>query len=102
MNRQPAQDIRPLLAVVGGLVAFTVTRSDALPAWGSAYIGLLLEYAAGPVLVLGLAALTARVVVTRRSLGRRTRLVVLAPDSFAPTLEAVVRCAAQLSRVRRV
>jgi hypothetical protein len=102
MNRQPAQDIRPLLAVVGGLVAYMVTRSDSLPAWGSAHIALLLEYAAGPVLVVLLAALTARVVVTRRSLGRRVRLVVLAPDSFAPTLEAVVRCAAQLSRVRRL
>jgi hypothetical protein len=102
MNRQPAQDIRPLLAVVGGLVVFTLTRSAALPAWCSEYAGLLLGYAAAPVLVVLLAALTARVVVTRRSLGRRVRLVVLAPDSFTPTLEAVVRCAAQFTRVRRL
>jgi hypothetical protein len=54
------------------------------------------------VLVVLVAVLTCRVVVTRRSLGRRVRLVVLAPDSFDPTIESVLRCAAQLSRVRRL
>ena len=48
------------------------------------------------------AVLAVRVVATRRSLASRTRLVVLAPDSFDPSLEAVLRCAAQLSRVRRL
>jgi hypothetical protein len=43
-----------------------------------------------------------RVVATRRSLASRVRLVVLAPDSFDPSLDAVVRAAAQLSRVRRL
>jgi hypothetical protein len=55
-----------------------------------------------PVLVVLVAVLTCRVVVTRRSLRRRVRLVVLAPDAFAPTLDSVLRCAAQLSRVRRL
>ena len=45
---------------------------------------------------------TVRVVVTRRALARRVRLVVLAPDSFAPSMDGVLRCAAQLSRVRRL
>ena len=40
--------------------------------------------------------------MSRRSLGSRARLVVLAPDSFDPSLDAVLRCAAQLSRVRRL
>ena len=48
-----------------------------------------------------LVVLACRVVATRRSLSRRVRLVVLAPDSFAPSLDSVLRCAAQLSRVRR-
>jgi hypothetical protein len=54
-------------------------------------------------LVLVVAVLVAcRVVATRRTLASRTRLVVLAPDSFDPSLDAVLRCAAQLSRVRRL
>jgi hypothetical protein len=55
-----------------------------------------------PVTVLPLVALAGRVVATRRSLASRTRLVVLAPDSFDPPLDGVLRCAAQLSRVRRL
>jgi hypothetical protein len=61
-----------------------------------------IAYAAVPAGLVLLAALTCRVVVTRRALSRRVRLVVLAPDSFAPTLDGVLRCAAQLSRVRRL
>jgi hypothetical protein len=55
-----------------------------------------------PVTLLALGLLAGRVVATRRSLASRTRLVVLAPDSFDPSLDAVLRCAAQLSRVRRL
>jgi hypothetical protein len=43
-----------------------------------------------------------RVVASRRALASRACLVVLAPDSFDPSLDAVLRFAAQLSRVRRV
>jgi hypothetical protein len=60
-----------------------------------------LEYGLISATVISLALLTCRVVVTRRALPRRVRLAVLAPDSFAPTLDAVVRFASQLSRVRR-
>lgn len=54
------------------------------------------------VTLLALGVLAVRVVATRRSLACRTRLLVLAPDSFDPSLDAVLRCAAQLSRVRRL
>ena len=55
------------------------------------------------VLALLVAMLVAcRVVASRRALASRARLVVLAPDSFDPSLDAVLRFAAQLSRVRRV
>ena len=44
--------------------------------------------------VLGVVAAVARVIVTRRSLASRTRLLVLAPDSFDPGLDAVLRSSA--------
>ncbi|MGA9284132.1 MAG: hypothetical protein WBV85_01700 [Solirubrobacteraceae bacterium] len=90
------------MAVVGGLVALALLRDRELPAWIAQHAEVLIAYAAVPVTLVLLAALTCRVVVTRRALARRVRLVVLAPDSFAPTLDGVLRCAAQLSRVRRV
>jgi hypothetical protein len=55
-----------------------------------------------PVTLLLAVSVACRVVASRRSLASRTRLVVLAPDSFDPSLDAVLRCAAQLSRVRRL
>ncbi len=104
MNRRPAQEALPLLVVVLGLVSFAVARDLQSPAGlAVALAGVLLRpLVLIPVTVVPVAALTARVVVTRRSLAARTRLVVLAPDSFDPTLDGVLRCAAQLSRVRRV
>jgi hypothetical protein len=104
MNRRPAQEALPLLVVVLGLVSFAVARDLQSPAGLAAALGgvLLRPLALIPVTAVPVAALTARVVVTRRSLAARTRLVVLAPDSFDPTLDGVLRCAAQLSRVRRV
>jgi hypothetical protein len=90
------------VAVVGGLVLLALLRNRSLPGWLAGHAQVLIVYLAIPSIVVGLAALTCRVVVTRRSLARRVRLVVLAPDSFAPTLDGVLRCAAQLSRVRRV
>lgn len=90
------------MAVVGALVALALLRSRELPAWVAQHTGSLTLYVAAPIAVVVLAALTCRVVVTRRSLARRVRLVVLAPDSFSPTLDGVLRCAAQLSRVRRL
>ncbi len=90
------------MAVVGVLTLLALLRNRALPAWVVQHAEALTAYVAVPVGVALLAALTCRVVVTRRSLARRVRLVVLAPDSFAPTLDGVLRCAAQLSRVRRL
>jgi hypothetical protein len=60
-----------------------------------------------PLLLIAVALPTAgmiaaRVAASRRSLESRTRLVVLAPDSFDPSPDAVLRFAAQLSRVRRL
>jgi hypothetical protein len=103
VTRRPQQDARPLVAVVGALVLLALLRSrELLPAWLAQHAEVLTLYLAVPAIVALLAALTCRVVVTRRSLARRVRLVVLAPDSFAPTLDGVLRCAAQLSRVRRL
>ncbi len=102
MTRRPSQDARPLVAVVGVLVALALLRDRELPTWLARHAEVLIAYAAVPVTLVLLAALTCRVVVTRRALSRRVRLVVLAPDSFAPTLDGVLRCAAQLSRVRRL
>jgi hypothetical protein len=104
VNRQPSRDARPLAAVAAGLAA--VSLLGASRSW------LGLADGAGALLTrplvlipvtLPLVALVAcRVVASRRSLASRTRLVVLAPDSFDPSLDAVLRCAAQLSRVRRL
>jgi hypothetical protein len=90
------------MAVVGVLALLALLRNRVLPAWVAQHGEALTVYAAVPAVLVLLAALTCRVVVTRRSLARRARLVVLAPDSFAPTLDGVLRCAAQLSRVRRL
>jgi hypothetical protein len=102
VNQQPAQDARPLVAMVAGLVVVSL-----LGALGS--VSGLVRRVEGllPVVLIGSAVLAAlvagtRVLATRRSLASRTRLVVLAPDSFDPSLEAVLRCAAHLSRVRRL
>ena len=103
MTGRPSQDARPLVGVVGVLVALALVRSrELLCAWVARHAEVLTLYLAAPIAVVALAALTCRVVVTRRSLARRVRLVVLAPDSFSPTLDGVLRCAAQLSRVRRL
>jgi hypothetical protein len=99
---RPSQDARPLLVVVGGLVAFALLGGRGLPGWFEQHAASLLGYLVVPAVLVLLAALTSRVVVTRRGLARRVRLVVLAPDSFAPTLDGVLRCAAQFSRVRRL
>lgn len=90
-----------MAAAVGVLALLGALHSRRLPGWpalsGSTFVSVTVL-----VLVVLVAVLTCRVVVTRRSLSRRVRLVVLAPDSFDPTLESVLRCAAQLSRVRRL
>ena len=57
---------------------------------------------AAVVLLMLVSLAVARAVATRRGLARRVTVVVLAPDSFDPGLDAVLRFASQLSRVRRL
>jgi len=99
------QDVRPLVIVVAGLAIVTAIGSVSS---GGASLDLLARAEAlaplvlGPAAVVAALAFAARVLVTRRALRSRVQLVVLAPDSFDPSLDAVLRCAAQLSRVRRL
>lgn len=104
MNRQPSQDVRPLVAVVVGLAAVSLLAAAKSPSGIAHQTGALLgrPLLLIPVVLLAAVAIAARAVVSRRSLKSRTRLVVLAPDSFDPSADAVLRFAAQLSRVRRL
>ncbi len=92
------------MAVVLGLVIVTLLGDSLAPSGLAEGVGALVMRPLVLILVTLLlaGAIAGRVVATRRSLVSRTRLVVLAPDSFDPSLDAVLRCAAQLSRVRRV
>src|ERR1035437_2890796 len=102
MSSRSAQDARALARVVCVLVALAVVGDSHALAWPVQVAAGVAPLALG-VLVLLLLGLTAcRVVASRRSLASRTRLVVLAPDTFDPSVDAVLRCAAQLSRVRRL
>lgn len=102
MNRQPSQDPRPLVAVVACLVAVSLaSRVGSVPRLAVGCASLLLWLLAGVAVIVSV-GVAARVVASRRSLASRVRLVVLAPDSFDPSLDAVLRSAAQLSRVRRL
>lgn len=102
MSGKSSQDVRPLVVVVAALILASVfggVRSHlGVVHQAEGALALVLVGAS----VLGVLALVCRVVVTRRSLASRVRLVVLAPDSFDPGVDAVLRCAAQLSRVRRL
>src|ERR1035437_2036575 len=102
MSSRSPQDARPLALVVCVLVGLAIVGDSHVLA-GPAQVAAGVAPLALGVLVLLLLGLSAcRVVASRRSLASRTRLVVLAPDSFDPSVDAVLRCAAQLSRVRRL
>jgi hypothetical protein len=92
------------VAVVVGLAAVSIfgaaRSSSGIAERAASLLGSPLLLIAVALLVAGMIA--ARVVASRRSLESRTRLVVLAPDSFDPSPDAVLRFAAQLSRVRRL
>ena len=102
MSGKPSQDVRPLVTVVAGLILASLLGA------ARSHLGLahqaqeVLPLVLIPASLLAMVALVCRVVVTRRSLASRVRLVVFAPDTFDPSLDAVLRCAAQLSRVRRL
>jgi hypothetical protein len=102
VSRQPAQDVRPLIVVVAGLIVVWLL-SELRSASGLIHrVEVLLPLVLLALCTVSMIVVACRVVVTRRSLASRVRLVVLAPDSFDPSLEAVLRCAAHLSRVRRL
>jgi hypothetical protein len=102
VSRRRDRDAELFVLLVAGLAMLAaVLRHRDLPAELARHAALPAIYATGGLMVVLLAGLTCRVVVTRRAVARRVRLAVLAPDSFAPTLDAVLRFAAQLSRVRR-
>jgi hypothetical protein len=102
VNRQPAQDVRPLVAAVAGLIVVLLLGALRSASGLVHRAEVLLPVVALGLSVVWLIVLVARHVATRRSLASRVRLVVLAPDSFDPSLETVLRCAAHLSRVRRL
>jgi hypothetical protein len=90
------------MAVVAGLaVVGLLSRLHSVVRLAVGVVPLLVT-ALPAVAVIVSVGVAARVVASRRSLASRVRLVVLAPDSFDPSLDAVLRCAAQLSRVRRL
>ncbi len=101
MKGQGQQDPRPLIALVVGLAVASLLSAARRVALAGPVIALALPVLLG-VLVLLIVLAAARVVVTRRSLASRQRLVVLAPDTFDPSLDAVIRSAAHLSRARRL
>lgn len=102
MKRQGQQDPRPLIAVVVGLAVASLLSGGARAAALAGPVIALAVPALLGVLLLLVVLTAARVVATRRSLASRQRLVVLAPDTFDPSLDAVIRSAAHFSRARRL
>jgi hypothetical protein len=96
------QGVRPLLLVVAGLAIFTLVGSPRASLDPLARAEALAPLVLVPAAVVAALAFAARVIVTRRALRSRVTLVVLVPDSFDPSLDAVLRCAGQVSRVRRL
>jgi hypothetical protein len=76
------------------------SRSTSTAPGHSVHLGPLVAALAVVVLVAAL-LIWLRVRHTRRTLASHVRLVVLAAEDFDPTEDAVVRAAAQFSRVRR-
>jgi hypothetical protein len=104
VSRGSSRDPRPLAAIIVVLVVVSLVGAvrSRLGFVHGAEVLLPRPFVLIVVALLLVGAVVARVLASRRSLASRTRLVVLAPDSFDPSLDAVLRCAAQLSRVRRL
>jgi hypothetical protein len=100
MKDHGQQDPRPLVALVVGLAVASLLGAARQVSLAPVIALALPVLLGGLVLLIVLAA--ARVIVTRRSLDSRQRLVVLAPDTFDPSLDTVVRSAAHLARARRL
>jgi len=103
MTESERRDAAPLVALFAVVVVAIVAINA--PRWAQS----LAELAGRPATVTLVAALvmfalvvlTARLVVTRRALDRRTRLLVVPADSFDPSPEAIASFASGLSRSRR-
>jgi hypothetical protein len=102
MSSRSPQDARPLALVVAALALLAIAGDSHALAGPAQVAAGVAPLALGVLVPLLLWLSACRVVASRRSLASRTRLVVLAPDSFDPSVDAVLRCAAQLSRVRRL
>jgi hypothetical protein len=100
MKGQGQQDPRPLIALVVGLAVASLLSAARQVSLAPVIALALPVLLGGLVLLIVLAA--ARVIVTRRSLVSRQRLVVLAPDTFDPSIDTVIRSAAHLARARRL
>lgn len=87
-------------AAMAGLLALSANAPLITNVAHRLFGGVLAFAVVGLALLALLAA--ARAAATRRGLARRVTVVVLAPDSFDPSLDAVLRFASQLSRVRRM
>ena len=86
-------------AAMAGLV-LVLANSRRISQLTHRLLGVALLLALFGVLVL-VVLLLLRVLFTRRGLGQRVGVVVLAPDSFEAGLDEVLRFAGQLSRVHR-
>ncbi len=102
MNARRPSDASAVLtaAATAGLLALIANAPVATNVAHRLLGGALTFAVAGLALTAPVAG--ARAVATRRGLARRVTVVVLAPDSFDPSLDAVLRFASQLSRVRRM
>lgn len=104
MNRRPADDPRPLIAVV--LVGLGLLVASHVEPWMRRLdLPRLRQVAAAAAVVLvALAVLVAAVrwVACRRTLAGRVTVVLIPTDGFAPAVETVLRFAAGLGRSRRL
>jgi hypothetical protein len=102
MRDTDGRDATALLLLAGSIaasaIAPVVARLDPSQALAD-LAGRIHLVALMPLPVVGLLGL--RVLATRRALRSRVRFAVVPAEDFDPSLEAVVRFAAQLSRVRR-
>jgi hypothetical protein len=102
MNEAGRRDATALLLLAGAIAALAgapvVARLD--PSQVLASVAARSYLLAVPALVAA-AILALRLLATSRALRSRIRLAVVPAEDFDPSLDAVVRFAAQLSRLRR-
>jgi hypothetical protein len=103
VSESDRRDAAPLILLAGAIATAVVALN------ASRWVHSLLHLAGRPATVslvvallsFALAALAARLVVTRRALARRSAVLAVPADSFDPSEDAVVAFASALSRSRR-